>query len=226
MKVYVCFEKLKKPRRRWRGGCQSCGNRRTCKSMVLWAVTKWCRLAWIWWVWSGRNRRLCRRRLLLPTLFWNRGRNVWRYILLCLPGRGYWARSGDSICTTAFDKKGRVVCTGQNEYTKSHPWQKHLSIKAGMSEERVFYHSEVKALLTAKNLKKKVHTLKVERYDCNGNPRLAMPCPSCMIAIHLTGVNVLYSQVKMDGKNCIYNKGVIVNHPALKGRAWSRKTTS
>ena len=92
------------------------------------------------------------------------------------------------IHTTALDKKGRVICKGQNEYIKSNPWQKHLSIKAGMSEERVFYHSEVKALLTAKNLKKKVHTLKVERYDCNGNQRLAMPCPSCMIAIHLTGV--------------------------------------
>ena len=92
------------------------------------------------------------------------------------------------IHTTAFDKKGRVICKGQNEYIKSNPWQKHLSIKAGLSEERVFCHSEVKTLLIAKNLKKKVHTLKVERYDCNGNPRLAMPCPSCMIAIHLTGV--------------------------------------
>ena len=92
------------------------------------------------------------------------------------------------IHTTAFDKRGRAICKGQNEYFKSNPWQKHLSIKAGLSEERVFCHSEVKTLLIAKNLKKKVHTLKVERYDCNGNPRLAMPCPSCMIAIHLTGV--------------------------------------
>ena len=105
-----------------------------------------------------------------------------------LQGSRLLSKKRHKILTTAYDKRGRVVCTGQNEYTKSHPWQKHLSIKAGMSEERVFYHSEVKTLLTAKNLKKKVHTLKVERYDCNGNPRLAMPCPSCMIAIHLTGV--------------------------------------
>ena len=57
-----------------------------------------------------------------------------------------------------------------------------------MSEERIFLHSEIRCLLKAASLRKKVHTLKVERYDSEGKPKLAYPCPSCREGIVLAGV--------------------------------------
>lgn len=92
------------------------------------------------------------------------------------------------IFTTAYDAKGVKICSSKNEYTKSHPWQKQLSVSVGLSEERIFLHSEVRSLLKASSLRKKVHTLRVERYDTTGNMKLASPCPSCQQGIKLAGV--------------------------------------
>ena len=92
------------------------------------------------------------------------------------------------IFTTAYDSKGVKICSTTNDYEKSHPWQKHLSVSVGMSEERAFLHSEVKSLLKASSMRKKVHTLRVERYDAAGNTKLAFPCPSCQQGIKLAGV--------------------------------------
>ena len=50
------------------------------------------------------------------------------------------------IFTTAYDNKGVKICSTVNNYEKSHPWQKKLSMSVGLSEERTFLHSEVKAL--------------------------------------------------------------------------------
>lgn len=91
-----------------------------------------------------------------------------------------------SLCSTAYDKRGNILSVGINDYRKSNPWQKALSLQAGMSEHRIHLHSEVACLLKAKG--KKVHTLLVERYDTEGNPRLAFPCPSCQLAIKQAGV--------------------------------------
>jgi len=97
-----------------------------------------------------------------------------------------------NILSTAYDKKGNVISRGGNSYSKSNTWQKELSIKAGMSEERIYLHSEVDCLLKAKG--KKIHTLKIERYGSQGEPRIAFPCPSCQLAIKLSGVKkVIFS---------------------------------
>ena len=92
------------------------------------------------------------------------------------------------IVSTAYDKKGNVISVGYNRYNKSNPYQRELSILAGMSEERIYIHSEVDALIRARNLSKKVHTLKIERYDTEGKPKISFPCPSCQLAIKLAGV--------------------------------------
>ncbi len=92
------------------------------------------------------------------------------------------------ITATGYNRKGHVVVKGINRYDKSHTWQQQLSVKAGLPEARIWLHAEVNCLLKAKNLRKKVHTLVVERYDEEGNPRMAFPCPSCQLAIKLSGV--------------------------------------
>jgi hypothetical protein len=37
-------------------------------------------------------------------------------------------------------------------------------------------------------MRKKVHTLRVERFDSQGNPKIAFPCASCQLAVKLAGV--------------------------------------
>lgn len=91
-----------------------------------------------------------------------------------------------SITASAFDKRGRLVARANNSYQKSNPKQKYLSILAGMSDKRIYLHSEVACLIKARGAK--VHTLKIERYDLNGNTKLAWCCPSCQLFIKEYGV--------------------------------------
>lgn len=85
------------------------------------------------------------------------------------------------VLCSAFDRKGRLICTSKNSYRKSNPWQKKFSILAGLSEQRIYLHSEIACLLKAKGAV--VHSLKIERYDVEGNPKLAFPCASCQLFI-------------------------------------------
>lgn len=89
------------------------------------------------------------------------------------------------ICSS-FDKRGNIIATRTNQYLKSHRWQKELSIKAGMSELRIFLHAEVSCLLASRN--RKVHSLLVQRFNKDGTMANACPCISCKLAIIETGV--------------------------------------
>lgn len=92
------------------------------------------------------------------------------------------------IIATAYDKKGNVISKGVNDYNKSNTWQKELSIACGLDEDRIYIHSEVSALIQARNKRKKVHTLKIERFDYQGKEKNAFPCISCQLAIKLSDV--------------------------------------
>lgn len=96
------------------------------------------------------------------------------------------------ITASAFDKKGRLLASGCNKYYKSNTWQKELSILAGLSEDRIYIHSEVDCLIKVRNNRKTAHILRIERYDSNGQPKNAFPCKSCQIAIKLSGVKLVY----------------------------------
>ena len=91
-----------------------------------------------------------------------------------------------SITCSALNKRGYVISSATNSYKKSNPKQKQFSILAGMSDQRIYLHSEIACLLRAKGAD--VHTLKIERYDSNGNPKLSWPCPSCQLFIKEYGV--------------------------------------
>lgn len=90
------------------------------------------------------------------------------------------------ITASAFDKRGRLICTANNSYQKSNPKQKQFSILAGMSDQRIYLHSEIACLIKARGAE--VHTLKIERYDSQGSPKLAWACPSCQLFIKEYGV--------------------------------------
>lgn len=97
------------------------------------------------------------------------------------------------IKATAFDKKGVVLAVGFNDYFKSSPYQKSLSLRAGLSEMRTAVHAEVLCLIRASrnHPSKRVHTLLIERYDSEGKPRLAKPCASCELAIRDSKVQIV-----------------------------------
>jgi len=95
--------------------------------------------------------------------------------------------------STAFDKKGAVLAVAYNDYKKSSPRQKELSLRAGLSEHRTAVHAEVLCLVRASrnHPSKRVHTLLIERYDAEGKPRLAKPCASCELAIKDSKVQIV-----------------------------------
>lgn len=96
------------------------------------------------------------------------------------------AKKRYEIIATAMDKRGILISRASNSYKKSNPKQKHFSILAGMSDQRIYLHSEIACLIKARGAD--VHTLKIERYDLYGNPKLAWACPSCQLFIKKYGV--------------------------------------
>lgn len=98
------------------------------------------------------------------------------------------------ITATAYDRRGNILSKKQNDYKRSHPLQREMSIRAGLSEERIYLHSEIAAIVAASKTRKKIHTLFIERYDSEGCPKLARPCPSCMEGISLAGIKrIIYT---------------------------------
>ena len=92
------------------------------------------------------------------------------------------------VQATIFDKRGRILAVAQNQYQKSHPWQKELGIKAGgRNVERIYLHAEVAAIIRAMK-KGKPHSIRIERYKANGEPGNACPCPICQLAIKEAGI--------------------------------------
>ena len=90
-----------------------------------------------------------------------------------------------TVTAKCFDKRGRLISVGENSYRKTHPVQASLAKSVGLPE-KCFLHAEVLALLRAGD--KKVHRIRVERFDADGNPANAEPCPVCKQAIRQWGV--------------------------------------
>ena len=91
-----------------------------------------------------------------------------------------------TIVATAFDKKGRAIGTGVNDYRKSHPLSKLYAEKAGESPEKIYKHAELSAILQAGN--KDVYSMLVQRFDASGMPALAKPCKTCQVMLKDFGV--------------------------------------
>ena len=99
------------------------------------------------------------------------------------------SRKRYSIKATIFDKRGRVLTTGLNSYSKTHPYQYRMA-KASGKPEAIYLHAEMAALVRLKDWSK-AHSILVERYDWQGNPVSAKPCPICQSAIDRAGINII-----------------------------------
>ena len=93
------------------------------------------------------------------------------------------------IIATAFDKKGNILGSAVNDYSKSHPLMKLYAEKAGESELKIYKHAELGAILAAGN--KQVHRIFVQRFDRNGDYALAAPCPTCLCMLRDFDVKII-----------------------------------
>lgn len=89
------------------------------------------------------------------------------------------------IKATTYDRRGRVISTAYNDYHKTHPIQSDYAKRADM-EYRQLLHAEILAIIRARG--KPIHKIKIERYDNDGNPKNAEPCPVCSLAIKEAGI--------------------------------------
>ena len=94
-----------------------------------------------------------------------------------------------SITATVYDKRGRVLTTGENSYSKTHPLQAKYAVVTGLCY-KIFLHAEIAAL---SKLKKHHHPYRivVERYKEDGSPGNAKPCTVCQAAIEAYGIPVV-----------------------------------
>ena len=98
-------------------------------------------------------------------------------------------RKQDEIIAHLFDKKNRLIATGHNSYTKTHPKQKKMACKVGHSE-KIYLHAEIDALIKAKQ--KKPFSIHVYRYNKDGMLRNAFPCPICLNAIMSSNIKQIF----------------------------------
>ena len=91
------------------------------------------------------------------------------------------------LTATIVDKRGRTLAVGYNNYTKTHPKQTEYAELAGLPQKE-YLHAEVAAIIKCKQRINKAHAIHIERYDSKGNPKLAAPCPVCVLAIQQAGI--------------------------------------
>ena len=96
------------------------------------------------------------------------------------------ARKRFALQATCYDRKGKVLSVGKNNYSKSHPLMLHFAKLAGESEEKIYLHAELKAVLLAGD--RSITSIFVERYDAHGQPKLAKPCKTCQQMLKAFGV--------------------------------------
>lgn len=85
-----------------------------------------------------------------------------------------------------YDKRGRVLSVGKNDFVKTHPLQKKHAVQVGQPYKE-YLHAEVAAIIKCRDLTR-AHTIKVFRYAADGRPALAKPCAVCASAITAAGI--------------------------------------
>ncbi len=93
------------------------------------------------------------------------------------------------IISTVFDKRGRAIGAGVNDYKKSHPLFQKFAMEAGESPEKIYRHSEFNACLSAG--KKEIHSILIQRFHNNGEMANAFPCKTCQAMLKSFGVKVV-----------------------------------
>lgn len=94
-----------------------------------------------------------------------------------------------NITAIIYDRKGRIISVGKNNYLKTHPLQAKLAQQVGL-EDKIYLHAEVDALVRLKDWTK-AHKIVVTRFGKTGEPLLAKPCPVCQRAIQMAGIEYI-----------------------------------
>ena len=86
--------------------------------------------------------------------------------------------------------KNRVVATGVNKETKTHPIQAKFAEMVGL-HEKIYLHAEISALISNKS---HADTIIVARLGGHGGDELrnAKPCPVCSLALQHAGIKHIY----------------------------------
>jgi len=92
------------------------------------------------------------------------------------------------VKASCYDKRGRLISSAYNSFTKTHPLQAYFASLLGMPK-KIYLHAEVAALLRAG--KTPVHRIHIDRWGSAGQLLLAKPCPICMEAIKAYGVKLI-----------------------------------
>lgn len=90
------------------------------------------------------------------------------------------------ITATIFDRRGRVLSTGQNSYVKTHPKMARYAQQVG-EPYKIYIHAEVDAIIRCRALER-AYRISVSRTSRHGKPALARPCAACMRAIQDAGI--------------------------------------
>ena len=97
-----------------------------------------------------------------------------------------------NITAIIYDKRGRVLSIGKNNYLKTHPYQAEIAARVGLPEKQ-FIHAEIDAIIKCRSLERADRIL-VTRVNRRGKYLLAKPCEICTEAIRLAGIpNVEWS---------------------------------
>ena len=89
------------------------------------------------------------------------------------------------VTAFVYDKRGRLLSSGQNSYVKTHPLMAKAGAKVG-EPHKIYLHAEVAALIKCDW--KKAYKLVVLRYSKKGQPLIAKPCVVCQSIIEQTGI--------------------------------------
>lgn len=98
-------------------------------------------------------------------------------------------KNRQEVTALIYDKRGRILSIGKNSYVKTHPLQAHHAQKVGL-DHKLYLHAEVHAIARCKNLAK-AHRIVVTRWDKQGKPANAKPCPICQSAIEAAGIEII-----------------------------------
>lgn len=94
-----------------------------------------------------------------------------------------------SLTAYIYDKKGRILSIGKNSYIKTHPLQAKHAEAVGQPYKQTL-HAEIHAIARCKDIEK-AHRILVLRFNKDGSPALAKPCPICLSAIAMTPIKVI-----------------------------------
>lgn len=108
------------------------------------------------------------------------------------------------VACVVLDKKGGILSTGVNSFTKTHPKQLEFAKKVKMESDRInflerkYLHAEIAAMLKCPT---QGHKIVVVRINNKGEYRMAKPCPICELAIKSYGITKIEYTT---GKECYH----------------------